>query len=467
MRSIGARLAFWYALSVGATLVVLFAAGYQLLESRLTHGLDLLNQAEFHQLETALGPDVQTLDAGQIEERLRGISENGAILFYIGIHVPGSGDKFLSRNLRGQTIPDLDNGGKHTYTAALRGVGDVRVGEFFLPPFDVSIATSYQSVRKGMQDYVRTCAILLAVMLLGSVGVGFGISRVVLRPVRLIRETALRIGSDNLSERIPIPDVKDEVSDLARLLNATFDRLEAAFDQNRRFAYEASHELKTPLSLIRLHAEKMLSDGGLSPAHTEAIVVQIEELARLNHIIDELLFLSRADAKAIGLKLVSADPAPFLETFWQDAAALVEHGGRAIAHSHAGSGEALFEEKWIRQVLLNVVTNAINVSPPGGLITIRSELARGLWRVSVQDQGPGLSPEDRERIFDRFVRLGPATPGDRGSGLGLTISRSIIQLHGGRIYADAGEGGRGLRVTFEIPARTRGQIRRPASRQAA
>jgi two-component system heavy metal sensor histidine kinase CusS len=330
----------------------------------------------------------------------------------------------------------------------------VRVAEHLLPPFDVTIATSYQAVEEGMREYIRVGVALLGAMLLASGLIGFGLSRLMLRPLRLIRETAARIGSDNLSERIPEPDVADEVGDLARLLNATFDRLESAFDQIRRFSSEASHELKTPLSLIRLHSEKMLSDGDLSPAQTEAVVIQIEELARLNQIIDELLFLSRAEAKAISLKLSREDPSRFLEGFSQDAVALAEHTGRRFTYVHRGGGSAEFEEKWIRQVLLNVVTNAINVSPADGRILMESDIDEASWRVSVEDEGPGLSAEQRERIFERFVRFGAPSSGDRGSGLGLTISRSIIHMHGGRIYAEPAREGRGLRVTFELPTRS-------------
>lgn len=452
MRSLGARLAFFYALCATLSSAVLFAAGYQLLQSRLVHGLDELNQAEFRQLQVQLGKDYRTLDPARIEQRLHDLSESGAVLFYISIHVPFSGIKYQSPNLEGRIIPDVD--GTHAYTVSLAGIGPVRVNEFFMPPFDVTVATSARTVQDGMREYVKLSLALLTLMLMASVAIGVFLSRVTLRPLRLIRETALRIGSDNLSERIPVPEVKDDISDLARLLNATFDRLETAFDQIRRFSYEASHELKTPLSLIRLHAEKMLGDGNLSPAQTEAVVVQIEELARLNHIIDELLFLSRAEAKAIGLHLRPEDPGRFLEQFSQDASALAEHGGRRFRWRHRGRGRVDFEEKWIRQVLLNVVTNALNVSPPDGEIRLESEVAQGLWRVSVEDQGPGLTADQREKMFERFVRFGTPTGADRGSGLGLTISRSIVQLHGGVIYAEPAQGGSGLRVTFEIPTRS-------------
>jgi two-component system heavy metal sensor histidine kinase CusS len=288
-------------------------------------------------------------------------------------------------------------------------------------------------------------------MLVASLGIGLGLSRLLLRPIRAIRETARRIGSDNLSERIPVADVEDELTELAKLLNRMFDRLESAFDQIRRFSQEASHELKTPLSLIRLHAEQMLGDGDLPPAHAEALLVQIEELARLNQIIDEMLFLSRAEAKAIPLDLKPRDPARFLETFAQDAQALAEHSGRRFDWSHRGRTPVPFEDKWVRQVLLNVLTNALNVSPEGGLVELKSRATPTLWRVSVEDEGPGLTADQRSRIFERFVRFAPSGAGDRGSGLGLTISKSIIELHGGRIRAEPASPGRGLRIVFEIP----------------
>ncbi|MDB5445314.1 MAG: cusS [Phenylobacterium sp.] len=456
MRSIGARLTFWYALSATVTMAILFLAGYQLLETRLIHGLDQLNEAEFRQLQARLGPDYKNLDSRVMDERIRNTSESGSVLFYIAIDQPKADIKFKSHNLNGRDIPDVK--GKRAYSAAVPAIGDLRIDEFLLPPFDVTIATSARSVHDGMREYLKVSLSLLFAMLVASLGIGLGLSRLLLRPMRGIRETANRIGSDNLSERIPVADVQDELTELAKLLNQMFGRLESAFDQIRRFSDEASHELKTPLSLIRLHAEKMLGDRDLPPAHAEALLVQIEELARLNQIIDEMLFLSRAEAKAIAFDLRPHDPVRFLDNFAQDAQALAEHTGRRFEWSHAGAGRVAFEDKWLRQVLLNVLTNALNVSPPGGLIRLTSSLAAEVWRVSIEDEGPGLSAEQRARIFERFVRFNTPASGDRGSGLGLTISKSIIDLHGGRIHAEAATGPHGLKLVFEIPTEASGRL---------
>jgi signal transduction histidine kinase len=357
---------------------------------------------------------------------------------------------FKSNNLHGQSIPDIP--GQRAYTTDVPGIGTLRVSEFLLPPFEVTVATPLAPVYDVMNGYAKVSAALILVMLLASIALGMALSHLVLRPVRAIRATANRIRSDNLKERIPVGAVKDEISDLARLLNQMFDRLETAFDQIRRFTADASHELKTPLSMVRLHAERLLVNSSIDSAQTESLHVQLEEIARINQIIDELLFLSRADAQAIVIDAKQQGPAGFLHSFAQDASALAEYHGRRFTYTHEGEGEVAFEEKRMRQVLLNLLANALNASPPGGRITLHSTLADGTWRLSVEDEGPGLNPEQRRQIFERFVRFGPPSSADKGSGLGLAISRSIVQLHKGRIFATAREGTSGLKMVIEIPA---------------
>jgi two-component system heavy metal sensor histidine kinase CusS len=292
-------------------------------------------------------------------------------------------------------------------------------------------------------------------MLAVSVAIGFGLSRLALRPVRLIRETASRISSDNLSERIPVANVRDEISELALLLNLMFDRLETSFRQIRRFTAEASHELKTPISLIRLQAEKLLVHGNLDADNEESVHVQLEEVSRLSHIIEELLFLSRAESCEIVLNLTPHDPEAILASFSQDARVLAEHRGLQFVCTHEGRGSVLAEPRWLRRVLLNLLINALNVSPHGSTVTLNSSIRDGLWRVQLVDQGPGVPADYRERIFERFFRLpSVSAAADEGSGLGLAICRSVISLHGGTIWAEASSDSPGLRIIFEVPAQT-------------
>ena len=450
MKSIGSRITVWYAITATVTLACLFVVGHYLLENYLIHQLDALNEAQFNQLKHALGQNYETLTPASIEERIREVTESASSLFFIDMHGPMTNRFFRSHNLRGQTIPDLP--GERVWVADVSGIGELRVAEFLLPPFEVMVATPLGPVRDVMAGYRKVFLVLLVVTLVLSVAIGYVLSQLMLQPVRLIQATANRIRSDNLNERIPVGNVRDELSQLARFLNQMFDRLETSFSQVRRFTAEASHELKTPLSLVRLHAERMLVNGNLEAAQKESVHVQLEELARVNRIIDELLFLSRADAHAITVDLKQQMPAAFLNTFAQDATALAEHHGRRFSYEHQGEGAAVFEEKRMRQVLLNLLANALSASPPGSSITLHSEVAESVWRLTLEDEGPGLTEEQREKVFERFVRLNPSGGDDSGSGLGLAICRSIVNLHRGRIFATARDNGHGLRMVVEIPA---------------
>lgn len=462
MKSIGSRLTFWYALTATLTLAVLFAVGYFQLQRQLVKQLDLLNEQEFRELKSFLGPDYASLSPDVIDQHIREATESASSLFFIDMHGPMTNVFFKSRNLKGQTIPDI--AGERTFAVDVRGVGSVRASEFLLPPFDVMVATPLAPVYDVLAQYRKIALGLLAVMLLVSVALGFGLSQMMLAPVRAIRQTAKRIGSDNLRERIPVGEVRDEISSLAILLNQMFDRLERSFDEIRRFTADASHELKTPLSLVRLHAERLLMTGKLESAQRESLHVQLEELARVNQIIEELLFLSRADAHAVTIELKDQDPSAFVQAFAQDALALAEYHKRRLTWSHHGSGISAFEEKRMRQVLLNLVVNAINATREGGLIAVKSHVLEDVWRLSVEDDGPGLTPEQRRQIFDRFVRFNMSGASDKGSGLGLAICRSIVQLHHGRIYPTDRGAEPGLRMVVEIPAT---QLSPPAATQPA
>jgi two-component system heavy metal sensor histidine kinase CusS len=421
--------------------------GSRVLQSRLIDGLDDLNAAEFRQLQAHIGPDFATVSPTVLEERLRNVNSYESVLFYISIENPKKGEKiFNSSNLRGQSLPDVK--GKHRFSADAPELGALRINEFLLPPYDVTVATSARNSNAAIRAYTLTSIALVLAMLLASIVIGLGMSQIVLRPIRAIRETADRIRSDNLSERIPVPDVRDELTELAEMLNRTFDRLERTFVQMRQFSEEVSHELKTPLSLLRLHAEQILRDD--PGRHADAAVEQIEEIARLNRFIDQMLFLSQAEADSIALDLKPIDPRGFVEAFAADAAVLAEDSGHRFSAQVRGRGIVEFDESRLRQVLFNITTNAIKASPVGTEIRLTTRFSKRLWRIAIDDDGPGAAAQERERMFDRFVRLGGSST-VRGSGLGLTISRSIVRLHGGHIWAESSRTLKGLSIVVELP----------------
>lgn len=449
MNTIGARITLWHALTVTCLLAVLFVAGHFLLERYLVKQLDALNEVQFNNLRAKLGKDYADLKPAEIDDRIRQATESASALFYVDMHGPMTNRFFRSRNLHDRSIPDLV--GQNRYSINVEGIGEVRVGEFLLNPFDVMIATPLTPVHDLMSAYRRVFFGLLLVSLVLSTAFGYALRELILRPVRAIQETANRIRSDNLSARIPVGDVDDELAHMATFLNQTFDRLEFSFSEIRRFAAEASHELKTPLSLVQVHAERLLGAENLTAQQRDAVLVQLEELARVNKIIDEMLFLSRADAGAVPLELEDTPVDTFLSSFAMDASALAEHGGKRYSWSHSGEGAMRIDRKRIRQVLMNLLTNALNVSPPAGMVHVDSTLTQDAWHISVVDEGPGLDAGQCERVFERFLRLSPSGSAPRGAGLGLPIARSIVAMHRGRIWATSRDVGRGLRVAFEIP----------------
>lgn len=452
MRSIGARLAVCYVLASTATFASLFLVGRYFVEDHAIHALDLLNRSEFEQIRAGLAASGVQPSEAELRRRVQAMMSDNLELFFTEIYRPDGTIVFRSPGLRGHDIPAPAR--RQAFNADIEGLGELRAGKFVVGPYTTVIATSKRHVRAVMSGYEHTFYGLLLVMIAVSSVIGYGLSRMALRPLRLIQDTANRIRSDNLSDRIPVSRARDEISDLARLLNQMFDRLEESFDQIRRFTAEASHELKTPLTLVRLQAEKLVVDGHLTPAQEHAVQIQIKELAQLNRIIEDLLFLSRADARAITLDLRPHDPEPFLQGFAEDAHVLAEHSHQRFYLTHHGSGQVAIEPKWMRQVLLNLLSNALAVSPTEGRVTLRSTMMNQCWQVRVEDEGPGVAAAQRERIFDRFVRINRPGNEDKGSGLGLAICRSIVELHGGRIFAEPGPGGCGLSMVFEIPAST-------------
>ncbi len=473
MKSVGVRIAFWYALASLLTLGSFFRIGRHLVEQHIVRSLDTGIAAEFEQLKRRLGSSPGVITPEQLQNLLQ---PSASVRFGIEILQPAGRAIYRSRNLSERVIPDqpmegnwlsiwmqrlfryqdnetlpTDRTARRSYNALMGDLGEMRIGEFALDGYIVRIAVTKDQVRSLVTAYQETFYVLLALMVIVSSVIGYVLSNILLRPLRQIQLTAHHIRSDNLSERIPVAAVEDEISDLARLLNQMFDRLESSFNQVRRFTAEASHELKTPLSLMRLQSEKLLMDGGLNPAQEESIHVVLEEINRLNTIIEELLFLSRAEADAISLDRRPQDPRAFMESFAQDARVLADSRGVRLADVHRGEGRVEFDARWLRQVLLNLLSNALSYTPAGKCVSITSQLGAGVWRVAVDDEGPGVPADQRERIFERFVRLTHAGQHDKGSGLGLAICRSIITLHQGRIWAETPASGRGLRMIFELP----------------
>jgi len=447
MRSLRSRLTFWYTLVISGTLALVLMADYALLKRELVHGIDLLNAAEWSEIQEKLEHHPVSADALQ-EVILH--SQIDARIYYFQIHDDTGQLLFRSQNLRHETLP-FDAASPPNRTARLPQLGTLRIGLFHSGSLFIEIASSLKPTSQLLKTYTRVSLVMLVLVGALSIFLGRTLSRLALEPIQRIKNIADRIRADNLSERIPAPHGNDELAQLTRLLNQMFDRLEISFKQLQSFAGKASHELKTPLSVMRLQSEKLLLEGNLDPARQEALQQQLEGIIRLNSVIDKLLFLARAGVGVTPLQRQRTSFNGFINSFAEDALVLCEDQDVFFEICRNDVGTGFFDAALLHQVLLNLVANALNVSPKASHLRLFSETLAGCWRVSLEDDGPGLTPGEMTTVFEPFVRLCQHSTAEDGSGLGLAICRSIISLHQGRIWMENRTPGPGLRVVFELP----------------
>jgi heavy metal sensor kinase len=456
MRSLRFRLTLWFSLAVTLTAGTAAVIGYFVVRKQMHDGIDFLLAAETEEIIHRMGPHPERLPRDELIAALRGHTEIDAPIYFFQIHRDDEGVIFRSRNLGDATLPDLGDKVTAVRTVTLHDE-PVRVREQYYQTYHVQIATNLEQVEQLLERYQHLLLVGLPLLFGSSLFVGLLLSNVALAPVRAMQRSAQHISASNLSERLPVPAGKDEIAALARLLNDLFARLEAAFEQVKRFTADASHELKTPLSLIRLHAERIAQSARLDAADRAQVESQLEEINRLNKLVESLLFIAKADAGSLPLDLRRHDVRRFITELGEDAAALAEDRALTFRIERNDEGTATFDAVMLRQVVLNVLSNAIRHTPTGRAVTLASRVEPAGWTLTIDDEGPGVPAEQAERIFERFVR-GPGAeeraPG--GSGLGLAIARSIVEAHGGTIAATNRAQG-GLRVTVSLPSAARAQ----------
>ena len=259
-----------------------------------------------------------------------------------------------------------------------------------------------------------------------------------LRPVEMLTAAAERVHAGNLAERIPRSGRGDELDRLAGVFNAMLARVEAGIASVRDFTLHASHELKTPLTILSAQAEAALADPALPPDQRELLESQLEEVRRLAALVDALSLLAKADA---GLPIVAREPLRFdemLRVAVEDARLLAAKNGITIALARCDAAPLDGDRASLRQVLLNLFDNAVKHNEAGGWVRVELRAGPDDFTLSIENTGLPIPPELLPRIFDRFVR----GPGAReGSGLGLSMTKTIVEAHGGTIACiNRGEG---------------------------
>lgn len=316
-------------------------------------------------------------------------------------------------------------------------------------PFDVSGSDRYLVIGENVDDLRDTVAALGGVVaILFPIAVAAIASMVwwlvgrTLRQVEAIRREVAGIGLDQLDRRVPAPGTGDEIDRLTGTMNDMLARLETSAEQQRRFVADASHELRTPLTRLRtlLEVDSMRADAELATTTREALL----DVNEMQAMIDDLFFLARVDAGRARRPPGPVDLDAVVET--EVAAARTDDGPRITIA--ADPIMIVGDAAQIARLVRNLLTNALRHAVTSVRVTVRS--VSDTTELVVEDDGTGIQSEDRERVFDRFVRLDDARNGPSGgSGLGLAIVRDITQLHGGSIDIDDSELG-GARVTVRF-----------------
>jgi signal transduction histidine kinase len=265
----------------------------------------------------------------------------------------------------------------------------------------------------------------------------------------MTREAA-DIGMARLDDRIEVPRSADELNRLATTLNAMLDRLQRGVDEKRRFVADASHDLRTPLAVMRSELDVSLRSGDLPPVAKEVLTSTREEVERMSGIVENLFTLARIDEGGLELLEEPLELRSLVDEVVASMGSLAAEEGIGVeVDGEAGTVPA--DRLRLEQVLSNLLSNALRHTGVGGAVRV------SVWRtdaeagVTVRDDGPGVPTEILPRIFERFVRAGaPRTGRDGGSGLGLAICREIVESHGGRIWVDS-KLGKGSAFSFALP----------------
>lgn len=475
MTTLRQRLTVWYISVLGLTLMVFAASLY--LDRRVTSLREIDDRLA---LEADLSVGWLT-ESRRVVERLV-VADAGlhtldpAIAAYfeafrdLVVIVSPTGDPlFLSvaaRALPTRAIDDLlallqPEGTPPSGTALLSaGAGQVRYLIARVPGARdqigaVLVAAGTDQVLFGPAALLRSMVLSLPIILIGSILVGYLLMGRVLRPLdAMVAELEAIADGRSLHRRVQVPVRADEMTRLAMSANRTFARLEDSFAALYRFTADASHELKTPLMVLRAGVERALTHPGTPPDILEGLDGTLSEINRMTELVENLLTLARADEGRAPLVVADVDLRDLVAEAAETAEMLAEPGGVRVERSIPDRPVPLeVDPNRIRQMLLNLVTNAVKYTPEGGTVALELAPQDDGVQLVVRDTGIGIAPGDLPNIFDRFWRADPARSRagqPSGTGLGLAITRWIAEAHGGRIEVQS-RPGRGTVFTVWLP----------------
>ena len=288
---------------------------------------------------------------------------------------------------------------------------------------------------------------------IAALAVSLYLSRRVIIPVRAMTSASQRISDGHYGERVQ-EQSQDELGQLAHSFNQMAAKLEEVEEMRRQLIGDVAHELRTPLTTIKGSVEAL--EDGIMPASPETYQLILHEAERLNHLVDDLQELSRVEAGAYELNLGSLQLSSLAETIQKRFGyQFAEKGISFKSHIPSNLPSLQADERRIIQVLTNLLSNALSYTPKGGEVKLSASLVNDTVEITVKDNGTGISAEHLENIFTRFYRVDKSRARHAGgSGIGLTITKHLVEAHGGEIWAKSDGEGKGSSFTFTLPVDT-------------
>ena len=445
------RLVFWTVLVGGLSVAIFGGIVAQSLKTKLRHQLDATLRSEGESVFAGveqLGHPMNWGDAAEVARLFSSVVS----LYTFEIEQPPGTLVYRSKALGNTPLPAGGDGVAFTGTI---GTSDTaRVLQLRNATMRLRVAVDLSPFNEWEKSMWWTYAIILPLTLAFLAGGARWLHGKALKPVDDIVAAAEHITADRLDQRLPVSGNRDEIGHLTTVLNRMIDRLQQSFEQARRFSADASHELKTPLTIIRGELEIALRSGEIPHGVERTMLDLLDETGRLIHIVEGLLLLSQADAGKfpVGTEVVALTE--LIEELAEDIEILgdrLEIGVELhVAHNVSVKGSPMF----LRQLVLNLFDNAIKYNRQAGTIRCELKIVGGMAVFRIANSGEDIPPADRERIFNRFFRVESSRArsdvSGGGQGLGLSIAREIVRAHGGTLTLEPSERG-WIVFQFTIP----------------
>ena len=461
-RSIRFRLGAWYAGLLGLLLILFGGFVYftleQFLERSLQENLSKEAQTIGEALLSKIGQTGDKYVIDEIEEHfaprttshfLRVTRGDGSILYQSGQPQDASfdPDKVTTARLNEPAAwseQDTPNGRKVlVYSMTYSDAGGIR--------YAIQAGASNNQILQVLRGLLLSLAIVLPLIVGAAIGGGYLFTRKALRPLDQIATIAEKITSRNLNERMPEIGTGDELQKLAVALNRMMARLEDSFHHVHRFSADASHEIRTPLTILRGELESLLETHGMTSELRESLGSALEETERLSRIVEQLLEMTRLEAGEKIADFKRFDLAEMTRTAVDQMRLLADEKNVRLNFAGTENLHVLGDPIRLRQVVVNLVDNAIKYTSPGGSISVSSVHAHDRAILEVADTGIGIPTDALPHVFERFYRVDGARSRQLGgTGLGLAIVKSICTAFGGDVTVESSAGS-GTTFRVELP----------------